>query len=68
MPVTLRPCVEYENKAIYYGEWSTETNQRHGRGIQVWMDGSRYEGYWKRDKANVMGKLDHADGDVYEGN
>lgn len=44
-----------------------DTNQRHGRGIQVWMDGSKYEGYWKRDKANVRGKLIHADGDIYEG-
>jgi hypothetical protein len=52
---------------VYYGEWSTEYNQRHGRGIQVWTDGSRYEGYWKRDKANVNGKLIHADGDIYEG-
>jgi hypothetical protein len=33
----------------------------------VWIDGSRYEGYWKKDKANVRGKLIHADGDVYEG-
>jgi hypothetical protein len=66
--VSLRECVEYENKAIYYGEWSTESNQRHGRGIQIWVDGSRYEGYWKKDKANVRGKLIHADGDIYEGN
>ena len=63
----LRPPVEYENKAIYYGEWNSETNQRFGRGIQTWIDGSRYEGYWVNDKANVRGKLIHADGDVYEG-
>jgi len=33
----------------------------------VWADGSRYEGYWKGDKANGRGRLIHADGDVYEG-
>ncbi len=65
--VILKQCVEYENKAMYYGEWSTTTNQRHGRGIQIWIDGSRYEGYWKNDRANVKGKLIHADGDIYEG-
>ena len=62
-----RPPVEYENKAIYYGEWNLATNQRSGRGIQTWIDGSRYEGYWKNDKANIKGKLIHADGDIYEG-
>ena len=65
--VELRQCVEYENKAVYYGEWSKNYNKRHGRGIQVWMDGSKYEGYWKDDKANKKGKLVHADGDIYEG-
>ena len=45
-----------------------ETNHRHGRCIQTWIDGSRYEGYWKNDKANIRGKLIHADGDIYDGN
>ena len=77
--VDLKHTVEYENKAIYYGEWSVDSNntgksnsisspnQRYGRGVQVWIDGSRYEGYWKTDKANIRGKLIHADGDIYEG-
>jgi hypothetical protein len=65
--VQVRPAVEYENKAVYYGEWNITTNQRYGRGIQTWIDGSRYEGYWKNDKANIRGKLIHADGDIYEG-
>lgn len=63
----VRAPVEYENKAVYYGEWNVNTNQRYGRGIQTWIDGSRYEGYWKNDKANIRGKLIHADGDIYEG-
>ena len=67
VPVTLKQAVEYENKAIFYGEWSNIDNERYGRGIQIWMDGSKYEGYWKNDKANVRGKLIHADGDIYEG-
>ena len=63
----MKPTVQYENQAIYYGEWSTDLNQRHGRGIQIWIDGSRFEGYWVKDKANIRGKLLHADGDIYEG-
>lgn len=43
------------------------TNQREGRGKQVWPDGSFYEGFWLNDQANGRGRLIHADGDVYEG-
>ena len=57
-----------ENGAKYNGQWSLDNSQRDGRGIQVWIDGSMYEGYWRKDKANGKGRLIHADGDVYEGN
>jgi hypothetical protein len=62
-----RQPVEYDNKSIYFGEWNLSTDQKHGRGIQLWMDGSRYEGYWKNDRANIKGILYHADGDIYDG-
>jgi hypothetical protein len=61
-----RGPVELDNGAIYTGEWN-ENNQRHGTGTQVWTDGSKYEGYWRFDKANGKGRLIHADGDVYVG-
>ena len=64
----LRQCVEYENGAIYYGEWEKTGTNRHGRGIQVWTDGSRYEGYWVEDKAHGYGVYTHIDGAKYEGN
>ena len=51
----------------YYGEWDITNNIRHGRGISVWPDGSKYLGYWVKDKANIKGKLIHSDGDIYEG-
>lgn len=40
---------------------------RQGKGVQVWSDGSKYEGWWRDNKANGKGRLIHADGDVYEG-
>ena len=61
-----RPPYELDNGAIYIGQWSAE-GLRHGRGVQNWTDGSKYEGYWKNDMANGRGRLIHADGDVYEG-
>jgi hypothetical protein len=57
-----------ENGAKYEGEWlKDQEGVRDGRGIQIWLDGSRYEGFWRVNKANGRGRLIHADGDVYEG-
>ena len=39
---------ELDNGAIYSGQWTKE-GQREGKGIQIWKDGSKYEGYWKND-------------------
>jgi hypothetical protein len=57
------------DNAQYEGEWniSVTPETRHGKGYQIWSDGSIYEGYWKQDKANGRGRLIHADGDIYDG-
>ena len=64
--VVSRGAVELDNGAIYSGQWN-ESNQRHGKGTQIWTDGSKYEGCWRNDKANGKGRLIHADGDIYVG-
>ena len=56
-----------EDNAQYEGQWNKHTGKRHGRGYQIWADGSIYEGYWIDDKANGKGRLIHADGAIYEG-
>ena len=43
------------------------SNTRQGQGVQIWPDGSMYEGWWKDNKANGKGRLIHADGDIYDG-
>ena len=58
---------EIENGAIYYGHSNNDKQERHGFGMQIWPDGSKYVGYWKNDKANGSGRLIHSDGDVYSG-
>ena len=35
--------------------------------MQIWTDGSLYEGYWFENQANGLGRLIHADGDCYTG-
>ena len=62
-----RPPHKYPNKSVYIGEWNPKIGCREGKGIHIWSDGSRYEGYWKSDMANGKGRLIHSDGDVYEG-
>ena len=42
--------MEFHNGAIYKGQWSRD-GQREGKGLQIWRDGNKYEGYWKADKA-----------------
>ena len=66
-PLEERDVMMIDNNSKYKGQWSTRTGLRHGRGVQVWPDGSIYEGYWKHDKAEGRGRLIHSDGDVYEG-
>jgi hypothetical protein len=66
MDLITRGPYELDNQAIYQGQWTRE-GLREGRGIQVWQDGSKYEGYWKNDQANGYGRLIHADGDCFYG-
>lgn len=65
--VEVRPIVGFEDYSTYLGEWNKHNTLKHGRGIQVWEDGTKYTGYYVNNKAHVKGKLIHSDGDVYEG-
>ena len=47
-----RPLVNFEDLSQYEGEWNMKTNERHGRGWQIWDDGSIYEGWWANGEAN----------------
>ena len=56
-----------ENRIFYYGEWDLSFFTKHGRGIQIWPDGSYYKGYWENNKAEGKGEFVHSSGDVYIG-
>ena len=40
-----------DNGNDYEGEWDEEGN-KDGRGVEFWVDGSIYEGYWANGMAN----------------
>ena len=76
----IRPICVLENGAVYQGEWCSPTQSpdllstqnpdddlKSGRGVQIWENGSRYDGFWKAGMACGHGRLIHAEGDVYEG-
>lgn len=63
----MKPIVELENGALYQGEWNDDQELRDGRGVQIWKNGSRYDGFWKNGMAHGLGRLVHAEGDIYEG-
>jgi len=40
--------MEMNNNAVYHGCWN-EDGKRMGKGTQIWIDGSKYVGYWEHD-------------------
>ena len=47
-----RDWAELDQGIKYKGEWNIELNTKDGKGIQIWPDGSQYEGFWKNNMAN----------------
>mmetsp|Transcript_13562 Transcript_13562/g.25582 ORF Transcript_13562/g.25582 Transcript_13562/m.25582 type:complete len:522 (-) Transcript_13562:2647-4212(-) len=52
---------------IYKGEWNTKKSTMDGRGLFVYPDGTKYEGYVHDNEYNGFGRFIHRLGDVYEG-
>lgn len=69
----IKSFVNNEDRSFYIGEIITKKKddklliKKHGRGIQEWIDGSRYFGYFVEDKQSIKGKLIHPDGSYYDG-
>ena len=56
------------SEEIYYeGEW--DMNRRSGRGMEIQMgvNGGIYEGYWKNDYKDGVGRWIGINQDYYEG-
>ena len=61
------------NGATYSGQLKHKTFEgkkifiQHGKGIQLWKDGAKYEGDWRNGRAHGSGTFFHANGDKYTG-
>jgi hypothetical protein len=62
-----REEVVMNDGAVYRGQVNKFDGTRVGYGIQIWPDGSKYEGYWDADKQNGRGKYTNVAGDVFYG-
>jgi hypothetical protein len=64
----LKKAIEFPDGTLYHGYWNKVTNEKEGYGVQVFKNGSKYEGFWKRGLFEGNGRLIYANGDYYIGN
>jgi len=55
------------DSSIYIGQWSLD-HKRHGYGIEISNNGSKYEGDWYNDNKTGFGRYINNKGCYYEGN
>jgi hypothetical protein len=61
----LKPLQKDDEDGLYEGEWIGQN--KDGRGVYKWANGSRYDGFWKNNKNHGYGRLVSVNGDIYEG-
>lgn len=54
--VEKRNITQIGDKTYYIGQWRTGQDVKEGRGVLV-KDGSIYEGFWKNDTENGVGRF-----------
>lgn len=59
-----RDPIELNDCAIYHGQWN-EKGQKHGYGVLVRNDGSKYEGFFNHDNLNGRGRYIESQGNFY---
>eukprot|EP00826_Nyctotherus_ovalis_P050334 TRINITY_DN6156_c0_g2_i4.p1 TRINITY_DN6156_c0_g2~~TRINITY_DN6156_c0_g2_i4.p1 ORF type:complete len:341 (-),score=-14.12 TRINITY_DN6156_c0_g2_i4:153-1175(-) len=52
---------------LFSPQGQLKDGNRHGRGMQMWPDGARYDGEWRDNQACGKGKFWHVDGDIFDG-
>ena len=62
----LQASYKYPDGSEYKGEWNSE-GQRHGFGILLLNDGTKYMGEFENGLCHGLGVMTFADGSKYEG-
>ena len=63
-----KPPIKFQDEgSIYKGEWNIE-GKKHGYGILITKEGSKYEGFWKNDHLDGKGRFIEKRGNYYDGN
>jgi len=55
-----------EEGTIYKGNWNYQ-GKKHGYGILITKEGSKYEGFWKNDQLEGIGRFIEIRGNYYDG-
>lgn len=63
---TKPPIKFHEEGTIYKGDWNLQ-GKKHGYGILVTREGSKYEGFWKNDQLEGLGRFIEVRGNYYDG-
>lgn len=61
-----KECLKYEDSSIYMGYFNSYW-EKEGYGVYILKDGSKYQGFFDKNKMNGRGRLVGIDGDYYEG-
>lgn len=64
--VFTRSAFLFKDGSIYQGDWNY-CGKKHGYGVFLKTDGSKYEGFWFNDKIHGRGRYIDSLGNCYEG-
>ena len=52
---------------VYQGEFEKNGRKKHGKGLMIYTNGEKYDGFWANDKKHGKGQMIYKNGDKYEG-
>lgn len=61
------PAVELADGGYYEGQWDIHAEGLEGSGTRIYIDHSKFTGYFHDWKRNLFGRHIHLNGDIYEG-